>query len=120
MAKTKNNYNTVIELEMADGSTVKLTLAYRFLLKLSSTHKQAYKDYNAAWNHRNKEFDEFDTVRMIYAAYLCACIQEETIDEAMSFDDFIDVLTPDREELNRALMELVAPKRAGAIAKRSE
>lgn len=112
--------NTMTELEMADGSTVKLTLAYRWLMKLSAFNRRAYDDYNAIWNKKKSEREEIDNVRAIYAAYLCAQLQEETQDQAMSWDEFLDNITIDREALGYALMELLAPKRKGDFERLSE
>lgn len=112
--------NTMTELEMADGSTVKLTLSYRYLMELSAFNRNAYNDYNAIWNKKKSEREEIDNVRAIYAAYLCACLQEGTEKSAMSWDKFLDNVTLDREALGYALMELLAPKRKGDIETLSE
>lgn len=119
MAKPKTN-NTVVELEMQDGSIVRLTLAYRFLLQLSAKNRAAYEEYNASWRKKEEKRDEFDNLRFIYTGYLCAAIQDGTFDEAMSWDAFIDAAPTDREAVGMALMGLIAPKRKGASVKRSE
>lgn len=112
--------NTVTELEMADGTIVKLTLSYRYLMELSTFNRRAYNEYNAIWNKKEKDREEIDNVRAVYAAYLCAAIQEGTQDQAMSWDEFLDNVTLDREALGYALMELLAPKRKGDFEKRFE
>jgi len=118
---TKNNAkNTIVELEMQDGSTVKLTLAYRFLLQLSTFNRKVYDEYNAVWNKKEGKREEIDNVRVLYAAYLCACIQDGTQEAAMSWDEWLDNVTLDREAVGYAMRDLLAPKRKGDIETRSE
>ena len=119
MTKNKAN-NTVVKMEMADGPTVKLTLAYRFLLQLSNFDRKVYDEYNAVWNKKEGKREEIDNIRVLYAAYLCACIQDGTQEAAMSWDEWLDNVTLDREAVGRAMMELLAPKRKGDIGTRSE
>ena len=116
----KKMKNTLVELEMADGTTVKLTLAYRFLIQLSGVNRKVYDEYNAIWNKKDGKREEIDNVKMLYAAYLCAQIQEGTVDTALSWDEFIDNLTLDREETGRAITALIAPKRVRGTATHSE
>lgn len=111
--------NTVVEMEMADGSVVRLTLAYRFLLKLSSVNRRAYDEYNAVYNKKEGKREEIDNIRILYAAYLCAAIQDGTEDSAMSWDSFIDSVSLDREVTNNAMLALISPKRLGDTAMRS-
>lgn len=111
--------NTVVEMEMADGSVVRLTLAYRFLLKLSSVNRRAYDDYNAVYNKKEGKREEIDNIRILYAAYLCAAIQDGTEESAMSWDSFIDSVSLDREVTNNAMLALISPKRLGDTAMRS-
>lgn len=119
--KTANHAkNTMTELALRDGSTVKLTLSYRYLMELSSFDRKAYNDYNAIWNKNQKDREEIDNVRAAYAAYLCAAIQEGTQDQAMSWEEFLDNITLDREALGYALMELLAPKHKGDFERLSE
>lgn len=112
--------NTMTELALRDGSTVKLTLSYRYLMELSSFDRKTYNDYNAIWNKKQKDREEIDNVRAAYAAYLCAAIQEGTQDQAMSWEEFLDNITLDREALGYALMELLAPKHKGDFERLSE
>ena len=119
MSKNKSN-NTVVMLEMADGSSVKLTLSYRHLLQLSTVNRKVYDEYNAVWNKKEGKREEIDNVRIIYAAYLCAAIQDGEQDEAMSWDEFLDNVTLDREAIGNALRDLLVPKRKGDIGTLSE
>lgn len=120
MPSKKTAPNTVVEMEMADGSVVRLTLAYRFLLKLSSVNRRAYDEYNAIYNKKEGKREEIDNIRILYAAYLCAAIQDGTEESAMSWDAFMDAVSLDREVTNLAMMKLVAPKRARGTATPSE
>lgn len=116
MAKSTNETkkNTYVELEMADGSIIKMTLAYRWLLALSSFDKAAYKAYNTVLVTEPKNREEIDNVRIAYAAYLCALLQEGEEATAMTFNDFIDAITPDRPALQQALKSLMNPKATGS------
>lgn len=119
MAKPKTN-NTVVELELEDGTIARLTLAYRYLLQLSAKNRKAYDEYNASWRKKEDKRDEFDNLRFIYTGYLCAAIQDDKFDDAMSWEAFIDVAPIDREAVGKALMGLIAPKRKGDSVTRSE
>ena len=114
MAKFKPN-NTIVELEMQDGTTVRLTLAYRYLYQLSSFNKRAYDEYNAIWNKKEGKREDLDNVRVIYAAYLCAALQDGTQKDAMGWEEFLDKITPDREAISTAMAALLAPKHKGDI-----
>ena len=116
MAKQPKGNNTVVELELENGEVVRLTLAYRFLLQLSAKDRKAYDEYNASWRKKEEKRDEFDNLRFIYTGYLCAALADGTFDEAMTWDQFIDVAPIDREAVGVALMGLIAPKRKGASA----
>lgn len=119
MAKNKR-LNTITYLEMQDGTTVKLTLTYRYLLKLSTFNRKAYDEYNAIWNKKANRREEIDNVRIIYAAYLCAALQDGMQEKAMSWDEFVDNMTTDRAAVSDALLGLLSPKQKGDTGQRSE
>lgn len=106
MAKAK--INSTYEMETNDGGKIKLTLAYKYLYRLRSTNKQAYDDYNNVMTKGVK--DEFDSISILYAAYLCQCIEDD-VSEPMSFDDFLDVLPFDRVVIAKTVGMLIAPKK---------
>lgn len=108
--------NTVIDFELASGQSVRMTLAYKYLLALSAKNRKAYDEYNAIWNKKEGKREELDNVRILYAAYLCASIQDGKDGEAMGFEAFLDEMPADREAVNDAMMALIAPKRRGATA----
>ena len=120
MAKQPKANNTVVELEMDDGSVVRLTLAYRYLMQLSAKNRAAYDEYNASWRKKEEKRDEFDNLRFIYTGYLCAAIMDGTFDDTMTWQQFLDAAPIDREAVGMALMGLIAPKRKGASATPSE
>lgn len=108
--------NTTIQFEMGDGSVLRMTLAYRLIKRLHGVNKSLYERYNKVMSNGPK--DELDSLTVLYAAYICACIQDGCIDCTMSEDEFIDSMTNDREAVNMAVMELVYPKKAEAFKKR--
>lgn len=113
MAKQK--LNTTYELETNDGGTIKLTLAYGPLYKLRAKHRQEYDEYNRIMTKGAK--DEFDNITILYTAYLCEQV-DETGDtkDAMGFDDFLDLMPVDREDIARAVGMLMVPKKTMASA----
>lgn len=105
--------NSVYEMPTVDGDKIKLTLTYRWLYALKTKYKDTYEDYNRIMT---KGFtDEFDNITVLYTAYLCEYISEHgNTDNAMSYDDFLDVLPFDRQEIARAVGMLISPKKAMA------
>lgn len=107
--------NTVAEVELIDGTKVECTLTYRALLQLSTKAKDAYDEYNRIFTKGAKT--EIDNLRIVYTAYLCAWVlAEKPVSHALTFDDFIDNLIPDRVMVQGALATLLNPKKATASA----
>lgn len=79
---------TFYEMELADGSKVKLALAYSLLFQLRKLKPKVYEEYNEVAMNGTK--DELKHIDLIYAAYLCANI--ENVDECMSKEKFINLL----------------------------
>ena len=119
MAKNKFK-NTLVEMEMEDGSKVKLTLSYGRLIQLSSKNRRAYDEYNKVFNKREGTFEEIDNLRILYAAYLCAQIQLDMFEDAMKWEEFVENTSQDRTEVGRAIKELMSPKDHGDTARPSE
>lgn len=109
--------NTYVEIELEDGSTVKATLAYIHLLHLKTHDKAVYDRYNKIMTKGPQ--DELEIVTVLYAAYLCACVAEGYLDEAMTEEEFLTVMSPDREYAGQLLSQLYTPKKAMASAVRS-
>ena len=107
---TKPKLNTVYEMPTIDGRTMKLTLAYRYLYQLRSKHREQYEDYSRIMMKGAKDY--FDSISIIYTAYLCEAIAETgDTDGCMGFDDFLDALPIDQEDIMRAVGMLTSPKK---------
>lgn len=110
--------NTFIPFELETGETVNLTLTYRNLLKLKTKHRDQYAEYNKVMTKGAQ--DEFDNLTVVYTAYLCGLIAENgDTDGCMDYEEFLSVVTPDREYLMTTLAMLIAPKKATASGGRS-
>lgn len=109
--------HTFYKFELETGEEVNLTLTFYFLLKLKTGHKEQYEAYNRIMTKGPQ--DEFDNITLLYTAYLCGLLAEDRYDDAMTEEEFICSLAPDREEIGKALGALVAPKKAKASATRS-
>lgn len=105
----KSALATRYNFEFYDGSTCEMTLAFILLKKLSSKNKTLYDRYNKIMANGGK--DEFDTLTVLYAAYVCANIDSENL---MSEDEFIEKCGCDRWALNDALQSLTNPKKRKA------
>lgn len=110
--------NSFVEIELETGETVKATLAYILLLKLKSTNKAAYEEYNRIIMKGGQ--DVFDVMRIIYAGYLCALLADDAYDSAISFDEFLSVMPPDHDYTMNVYNMLVSPKKAKASAENSK
>ena len=105
--------NTFVDVEMADGSTVKCTLTFGYLMDLKSKNRLDYEAYNKVAIKGAKE--EFDNLRILYTGYLCGLIADDKpLKDAMSFNEFIDAILPDHVILVEATNKLYAPKKAMA------
>lgn len=109
--------NTYVDIELETGETVKATLAYIHLLHLKNHNKEIYDRYNRIMTKGPQ--DELEIVSVIYTAYLCAMIANDDIEEAMTEEEFMSVMSPDREYAGQLLSQLYTPKKAKASAGRS-
>ena len=110
--------NTFVDIDLENGETVKATLTFYYLLQLKNKHKKAYERYNKIIT--NGAADEFDNITVMYTGYLCAFLADNgDIEDAMSEEEFISVLSPDREYLTECVTMLLAPKKAKASAAHS-
>lgn len=109
--------NTFVDIELENGETVKATLTFYYLLKLKNMNRGLYERYNKVMTKGPQ--DEFDNITLLYAAYMCAQIAEGTDEDAMDEEEFLSVLSPDREYMAQLLQLLVNPKKARASAARS-
>ena len=108
--------NTVVEFNLCDGSTVKMTLAFYKLYQLRAKNESQYKKYNAAMNKR-KDIDDLDTITILYTAYICANMEQTNL---MSEEEFMIACGSDRMEAGRALKALIQPKKQTASANHSK
>ena len=106
--------NTFVDIELETGEVVRATLTFYYLYKLKTSEKGLYKRYNAIMNKGPQ--DEFDNITILYTAYMCAQIAEDAVDDAMSEEEFMASLSPDREYMGELLQLLVNPKKATASA----
>ena len=105
--------NTFVDVEMADGSSVKCTLTFGYLLALKSKDRIDYEAYNKVVTKGVKE--EFDQLRIIYTGYLCGLIADDKpLKGAMAFVEFIDSVLQDHVILTELANMLYAPKKAMA------
>lgn len=106
---------TRYKFTFADDTTCEMTLAFILLKKLSSKNRQLYDRCQKIMANGGK--DEFDTLTVLYTAYVCANMDNgETL---MTEDEFIEKCGSDRKALMDALTELTQPKKSKASANRS-
>ena len=105
----KKVLNTTYDFPLADGTTVKLTLAFYKLYQLRSRNKAMYDRYNKIMaNQASGKVDELETCTLLYVAYLCANEGDDLLKE----EDFYMLCGSDREAVGEALKHLVTPKKA--------
>lgn len=104
MAEMKN---TFYDFTFEDGESVKMTLAFYFLYQLKSINKGLYDRYNKVMT--NGATDELEMLTVLYAAYICANIQDHA--NCMSEEEFLIKCGSDRYAIKEALEVLVKPKK---------
>ena len=100
--------------EFYDGTTCDMSLAFIQLKRLSSKNKTLYSRCQKILAHGAE--DELDTLTVLYAAYVCAHLDEESL---MSEDVFIEKCGYDRKAIMKALTELTTAKKQKASESRS-
>lgn len=105
----KSALATRYEFEFYDGSTCQMTLAFILLKKLASKNKKLYDRCNKIMANGGQ--DEFDTLTVLYTAYVCANMDSENL---LTEDEFIEKCGCDRYALNEALTALTNPKKRKA------
>lgn len=109
--------NTTYDFALADGTTVKLTLAFYYLYQLRSNNRNLYERYNKIMQSTNKnEFDILDMVTICYVGYMCANMNAENV---LSEDEFYMLCDSDIHEVSKAVNHLINPKKRKASANRS-
>lgn len=101
---------TMLELELMDGSKIKLTLNFARLLKVKNYNKKLYEEYMHAL--KNQDFDViFDSLKVIYVAYLCANSDKLGSEELMSEEELMEVAPMDLATINNLVADLIQPKK---------
>lgn len=100
--------------EFYDGSTCQMTLAFIQLKRLASKNKPLYDRCQKVMANGGK--DEFDTLTVLYAAYMCANMDSENI---LTEDEFIEKCGCDRQALMDAMEAMTTPKKRKASANHS-
>lgn len=96
--------NTVHELKLVDGRTVKVESTFGKLYILRARDKKTYEMYNKAVNA--DKADLFNVVDTLYGAYRCANLDEEN---PLTYEEFMNLLPPDMEYCYTVYKALVAP-----------
>lgn len=113
--------NTKYVFEFEDGSTCEMTLAFYVLYLLKAKNKSLYDRYNKTMNgmtDKKKEYDELESLTILYTAYRCANINEPE-ENLMSEEEFIIKCGSDRKAVGRAMQRLINPKKPQAFDSRS-
>lgn len=105
---------TTVEHEFYDGSTVKCTLAMFRLKQLASKDKRLYETAMKVLGKGTE--DVFESIRVIYAAYVCANMDSENL---MSEEDFVMMCGSDYAGINMTVNNLINPKKRKASAEHS-
>lgn len=104
-----NVLTTGYTFEFEDGGTCQMSLSFIRLKRLSSKNRGLYERQQKIMTHGGK--DEFDTLTVLYAAYVCANIDS---DDLMSEETFIERCGTDRFAVNEAMEALTNPKKRKA------
>ncbi len=98
------------ELELKDGSKVKLTLSWELLIKLRSKSKSDYTRYSKMVTHGIGD-DVIGMITVLYAAYLCAYVEEKgSFTGAMSESEFTAQVPDSYRLVSETVNWLLDPK----------
>ena len=105
--------NTKYTFTFEDGTTAELTLAFYALYMLKAKNKALYVKYNSAMarmgDQKNNGFDELDAITILYAAYVCANIDD--FDSLLTEEEFMVKCGSDRIAVANAVRDLTQPKK---------
>lgn len=93
------------EITLLNGEKFEASLTYRKLYVLQCKRPKDYEEYNKV--SMNGTQTELDYLRLLYTAYLCNSCNSEVL----SFDEFLDNLEFNRNNLRIAGQMLSAPKK---------
>ena len=103
--------NTFKEYKFPNGETIKLTVAFCYLLKLRENNKKIYEKLNNGILNGVSEM--IDAAYVLYGAYLCACYAGENggKESIMTETDFIAALEDDVMDVMIAGNSLLSKKK---------
>ncbi len=120
MPKPKRNINASTEIEMSDGTKLKLTISWGLLIKLRALNKQLYSKFSGVVMAGAAD-DVLKMLDIVYCGYICQYIEDNgTLADALTQDEFIAVAPADVEAVTMAAMELISPKKMARFQNRSE
>ena len=109
--------NSTVEYEFFDGSKTTMSLWFYGLYQLKAKYPELYKRYNEAMVRLSKSaFDEMEAIFILYVAYRCAHIEDETF---LSEEEFIMNCGCDRQQMGEAFKMLTQPKKPQGSVNRS-
>jgi hypothetical protein len=98
--------NTTYDFEFYNGETVKMTLSFYNLYLLRGKDKKLYDKYSKIMT--NGASDELEMITVLYAAYVCANLEET---ELLTEEEFMMMCGSDRKAVADAVKELTQPKK---------
>lgn len=120
MPKPKRNINASTEIEMSDGTKLKLTITWGLLIKLRALNKQLYSQFSHVVMAGAAD-DVLKMLDIVYCGYLCQYIEDNgTLADALTQDEFISVAPADVNAVTMAAMSLISPKEMARFQNHSE
>lgn len=120
MPKPKRNINASTEIEMSDGTKLKLTITWGLLIKLRALNKQLYSQFSHVVMAGAAD-DVLKMLDIVYCGYLCQYIEDNgTLADALAQDEFIAVAPADVNAVTMAAMSLISPKEMARFQSHSE
>ncbi len=120
MPKPKRNINASTEIEMSDGTKLKLTITWGLLIKLRALNKQLYSQFSHVVMAGAAD-DVLKMLDIVYCGYLCQYIEDNgTLVDALTQDEFIAVAPADVNAVTMAAMALISPKEMARFQNHSE
>ncbi len=98
--------NTTVEFEFCDGSKTELTLTFYKVYQLRNKNKAIYAKYNKIMANENPS--DLELVELLYAAYVCAHLDEEDL---LTEEEFIIMCGSDRTTVAESVKNLLNPKK---------
>lgn len=120
MPKPKRNINASTEIEMSDGTKLKLTITWGLLIKLRALNKQLYSQFSHVVMAGAVD-DVLKMLDIVYCGYLCQYIEDNgTLADALTQDEFIAAAPADVNAVTMAAMALISPKEMARFQSHSE